>query len=118
MFRSAARIALRRPMVTLGVGAGLIGGSVAHRKLYRFDREITVKEKYTKLEDGETMYMITDTSNNIYKVENSFWWRQYNRAEEWNKVDRGSKYYVEGSGIRNGYMGWYPKVYRIKPSST
>ena len=57
--------------------------------------------------------MIVDLHGNIYKVENSVWWGQFNRAEEWAKVDKGKTYRIRGAGIRWGFMGWYPNIYRI-----
>lgn len=114
MFKSAAKVVLNKPKLFFGVTLGLVGGSVFHRKFIRFDKNITVKHTYPKTEDGNTLYMIVDSKGDLYKVENSIWWTQYNRAEEWAKIDKDKSYRIRGSGIRNGYMGWYPRVYRAK----
>jgi hypothetical protein len=99
-------------------GAALVTTIVlkkGNQELYRFERDILVKEKYTKIEDNETFYMIADENNRIYKFDNSGWRLHYRRAEEWADVNINKEYHVSGVGIRWPFMGWYPRVFYARP---
>ena len=104
----------KNPKVLIGTGIGLTASGFIYQTVFKFDKDIIVKEKYVKHDDDVTMYMITDSNNNIYKFENTMWRLHWKRAELWNHVDRDKKYRIKGVGIRAPLFGWYPRIYSVK----
>ena len=80
-----------------------------------FDTVITVKDKYTESRGrrGSIAYHIVDTDNHIYKVENVWFKGDFNRAEDYNMMDKGGRYRVQGYGKRVDWLGWYPIIHTV-----
>ena len=60
---------------------------------------------------GGTKYMIEDTDLNLYKVINVNWKLDFNEAEDWNRMEVGKTYKVNGYGKRMSFVGKYPSIY-------
>lgn len=122
------QLIVTRPKVFYGrlgmaIGATIICG-IIYKKFYCFDREIVVKDKYTKHDQEKTYYMITDYDNNIYKFDKHRWrlhWLSERKlkdkifernAELWTTIEKDKKYNVRGNGVRNSFFGWYPSIYK------
>ena len=112
--RKIGRVVTNNPKVVLGTTLGLTVSGITYQTVFKFKKDIIVKEKYVKHENNEPMYMITDEKNVIYKFENSIWRLHWKRAEQWNTVDKGKTYHVEGVGIRSPFFGYYPRIYSVK----
>jgi hypothetical protein len=80
----------------------------------KFDDEIEVKNKYTKVEGPRTIYMITTTRNKIYKFDRAPWKMHYAQADLWTSVEKGERYRVKGFGMRWPFFGMYPNIHNIK----
>ena len=112
--RLAARFLVTNARLVTITVTGITVSVVGYQSLLRFDNVIIVKDKYVKYENKETVYMITDTENRIYRFENSIWRLHWRRAEDWNNVDKNQRYRVKGVGIRSPFFGWYPHIYSVK----
>ena len=78
-----------------------------------FEKTITIKDKYTRYRRQGSNYHIVDTDNNIYQVGNVWFKFNFNRAERYNKLEKGKKYKVEGYGIRVPAADMYKNIYQI-----
>ena len=78
-----------------------------------FEITITIKDKYIK-SYRQTTYTVVDTNNNIYNVNNAWFIGDFNKAEDYNLMDKGSTYKVKGFGFRVDMLGWYPTIYNIQ----
>ena len=76
-----------------------------------FEKVITVEKTYTRTRRRRDHYMLSDTENNIYKVNNLWWKGIFTRAETWESMDSGKQYKVKGWGVRIGLLDMYPIIY-------
>ena len=80
----------------------------------KFEKIITIREKYTRYRKGSN-YNIVDTEGNIYQVDNLWFKLDYNRANDYAKIEEGKTYKVKGYGYRAGFIDAYKKIYELKP---
>ena len=78
-----------------------------------FEKTITIKDKYTRYRRYGSNYNVVDENNNIYQVGNVWFKLDFNRAEDYNKLEKGKKYKVEGYGIRIPMIDMYKNIYQI-----
>jgi len=78
-----------------------------------FEKTITIKDKYTRYRRYGSNYNVVDENNNIYQVGNVWFKFDFNRAEDYNKLEKGKKYKVEGYGIRLPMIDMYKNIYKV-----
>jgi len=78
-----------------------------------FEKTITIKDKYTRYRRYGSNYNVVDENNNIYQVGNVWFKFDFNRAEDYNKLEKGKKYKVEGYGIRLPMIDMYKNIYQV-----
>jgi hypothetical protein len=81
-----------------------------------FEKDITVKKKYTMLNGVRyltTHYMVVATDGSIYQVSNVWWRADFNNVKDWNNMEVGKTYRVKGWGYRVPLFGIYPNIYEI-----
>ncbi len=84
-----------------------------------FEITITIKDKYSNYYRHRqiTYYTVVDTNNNIYNVNNSWFNRDFNKAEEdYNLLNKGATYKVKGHGFKVDMLGVYPIIYNVLPA--
>ena len=79
----------------------------------KFEKKITIKDKYTRYRKNGSNYNVVDTDNNIYQIGNLWFFGDFNRAEDYNKLEVGQSYTVKGYGIRVPVLDMYKKIYEI-----
>ena len=87
---------------------------VMYYQFTKFTKTITIKNKYNSMKGGRysgTDYMIEDTDLNLYKVINVVWKLDFNQTEDWNRMEVGKTYKVNGYGKRMSFVGKYPSIY-------
>jgi hypothetical protein len=87
---------------------------VMYYQFTKFTKTITIKSKYNAMKSGRyggTKYMIEDTDLNLYKVINVVWKLDFNQTEDWNRMEVGKTYKVNGYGTRMAAAGKYPNIY-------
>lgn len=87
---------------------------VMYYQFTKFTKTITIKNKYNSMKGGKysgTDYMIEDTDLNLYKVINVVWKLDFNQTEDWNRMEVGKTYKVNGYGTRMAAAGKYPNIY-------
>ena len=80
----------------------------------KFEKVITVQEKYTRYRSKSSNYNVVDTEGNIYQVDNLWFKLDYNRANDYAKIEEGKTYKVKGYGYRAGFIDTYKKIYDLK----
>lgn len=78
-----------------------------------FEKTITIKDKYTRYRRYGSNYNVVDENNNIYQVGNVWFKLDFNRAEDYNKLEKGKKYKVKGYGIRIPMIDMYKNIYQV-----
>ena len=78
-----------------------------------FEKTITIKDKYTRYRRHGSNYNVVDGNNNIYQVGNVWFKFDFNRAEDYNKLEKGKKYKIEGYGIRIPMIDMYKNIYQV-----
>ena len=88
--------------------------NIIYYQFTKFTKTITIKSKYNAMKSGRhggTKYMIEDTDLNLYTVVNVSWKLDFNKAEDWNRMEVGKTYKVNGYGTRMAVAGKYPNIY-------
>ena len=79
----------------------------------QFEKTITIKDKYTRYRRVSSNYNIVDEENTIYQVDNVWFKFDFDRAEDYNKLEKGKKYKVKGYGIRLPVFDIYKIIYEV-----
>ena len=79
-----------------------------------FEKQIVVKNKYILNNSNHHYYIFSDTDNNIYSTNNEWWKLQFNKAQNWNKIECNNKYIIYGYGITFKLLNIYPNIINIK----
>lgn len=98
----------------IGVVGIFVGGSASYTYSTKFDRVITVKDKYITNYDNRANLMIVDNENNIFRVSRSLWLLKFDNAETWNKLEKDKSYNITGYGIRIPFLRMYPHIVNTK----
>ena len=72
---------------------------------------ITVIKKYTFCRNGFTEFMIIDTNNKHYNVNNSWWYWKWNSLEDWSKIEPNDTVHIKYYGWRIPFLGLFPNVF-------
>tara|TARA_B110000027_G_C15839697_1_gene177869 strand:- start:48 stop:401 length:354 start_codon:yes stop_codon:yes gene_type:complete len=78
-----------------------------------FEKKITIKDKYTRYRKGGSNYNIVDMENNIYQIGNVWFKFDFNRAEDYNKLEKNKTYNIKGYGIRIPILDMYKNIYYV-----
>lgn len=78
-----------------------------------FEKTIQVKEKYVQ---GRRRggYFVVDTDNNVYKLVDTWFIGEFNRASDYAKLTTGSSHKVKGYGVRIPVIGQFPRIYNVQ----
>ena len=80
----------------------------------KFEKVITVQEKYTRYRSKSSNYNVVDTEGNIYQIGNLWFKFDYNRGDDYAKLREGKTYKVKGYGFRAGFLDSYQKIYEVE----
>jgi hypothetical protein len=84
-----------------------------------FEITITIKDKYIYTTysrySSSPNYVIVDTNNNIYNIDDVWFIGDFNDAEDYNSIKIGQTYKVQGYGFRLNFLKLYPTIYKITP---
>lgn len=94
--------------------AGLTGCSAAYSYGTKFEKTITIDEKFERIRGDKNstrqVFSVSDTANNVYKVAPSLWYWKWYSTETWNGMKKGESYHVQGYGMRFGFLSVYPNI--------
>ena len=78
-----------------------------------FKKDITIKDRYIRYRRSASNYNVVDAEGNIYKVGNVWFKGDFNRAEDFQRLEKGKTYNVSGYGIRVPMLDMYPSIYKV-----
>lgn len=85
------------------------------RQLFmQFEKEIIVKDKYIKNSGRSSNKIIVDEENNTYILEDAILLGDMNSLDDYNKIEKGKRYKISGSGLRNRFFSLFPVVYKVE----
>lgn len=102
------------PFHYVGLAIGTTLG--IHYGFYKFTdsrKTIIPKEKYIKVGDGSSRFMIVDENNEHYQVSKLLWKFKFDNAEEYSKIETGKDISVHYYGLRYPFLRMYPKIYMV-----
>jgi hypothetical protein len=79
----------------------------------QFTKNITIKDKYIRYRRSASNYHVVDVEGNIYQIRNVWFMADFNRAEDYQTLEKGKIFNVSGYGIRIPFLGMYPSIYRV-----
>ncbi len=85
--------------------------------LTRFEKTITVSEKYIKPGSKNTKYRIIDNNKNTYEIVDSIFLLEFNSADDYAQMKEGQTYKVNGYWFRLPLLSWFPKIYKFSPNA-
>lgn len=79
---------------------------------YRFEKKITIK----KVDRFPSRYLFEDTNGNVYKMINTWFLGEFDKVEDYYKLEVGKSYHVKGYGFRIKFLDKFPSVYSVEHS--
>ena len=73
----------------------------------QFEKTIIVKDKYLRYRKGGSSYHIVADNGDIYQIVNLWFKGDFDRAEDYTKLEIGKTYKVKGYGYRFGMLDSY-----------
>jgi hypothetical protein len=80
-------------------------------------KEIIVTDKYLFTCNGFTKFMIIDTNNKHYCVNNSLWYWKWDSIEDWSSINKNNKIFVKYYGYRIPFLAVFPNIYFTKKTN-
>jgi hypothetical protein len=84
-------------------------------KVTQFEKTVYVEDKFTNelsfYENG--LLFIKDNDGNIFNVTNLFFKWDFNKEEDYKKLQKGRKYLVKGYGKNFKYIPFYKNIYEV-----
>jgi hypothetical protein len=80
----------------------------------RFEKKITVSEKYVKPSYKKTYYHVVDTDENNYRLKDSLFLWEFDSGNDYAKLKQGQSYQVHGYWFRFPLFSWYPQIYKVE----
>lgn len=79
----------------------------------KFEKKITIKEKYMRGYRRQGDYFIVDTDNNVYRLADLWFIGEFDRGDDYAKIEDGKTYVIKGYGKRIPVISMFPRVYDI-----
>jgi hypothetical protein len=100
-------------IIILLVGIGISFARLSHRET--FTTRVLDKERIVKSsgESSDSYYLIF-TEAGAYKLEDEFWYGNFNSSDLYGKIHRDSTYEFTTVGWRVGFLSWYPNIVEFK----
>ncbi len=79
----------------------------------KFETTVTIKDKYIRYRKNDSGYHVVDEDGTIYQIGNLWFNNDFNRAEDYNSLEKGKTYNVKGFGYRFAMLDSYKIIYEI-----
>jgi hypothetical protein len=96
--------------VLLTTSVTMITSNFFYAILTREEKEITVKKKYKFDRSGFTDFMIIDSNNKHYNLNNSLWYWKWDSIEDWHLIKEEQKLNTLTYGWRVPILGMFPNI--------
>lgn len=101
-------------MTLLKLGLFVCAPFGLHYSFYKLtDKRKTIipKEKYVKVDNGFSRFMIVDENNNHYTVSKLLWKCKFDNAEQYSSMEIGKSISAHYYGFRFPFFRIYPHIY-------
>ena len=100
----------KNPVVLLTSAATMISSNFFYAILTREEKEIIVKKKYKFDRSGFTEFMIIDSNDKHYNLNNSLWYWKWDSIEDWHSIKEEQKLNTLTYGLRVPILGIFPNI--------
>ena len=100
----------KNPVILLTTSATMISSNFLYAILTREEKEIIVKKKYKFDRSGFTEFMIIDSNNKHYNLNNSLWYWKWDSIEDWYSIKEEQKLNTLTYGWRLPILGMFPNI--------
>lgn len=97
----------------LKINTAVLGGHLTYTYGTTLDKEIVVKQKFFLVDNGYTKFMIRDSFDQQYCVNNSLWFWKWDCLEDWTKLEEGQSYLVRTYGWRVPILSLFPNIIKL-----
>lgn len=98
------------PVILLTTSATMISSNFFYAMLTREEKEIIVKKKYKFDRSGFTEFMIIDSNDKHYNLNNSLWYWKWDSIEDWYSIKEEQKLNTLTYGWRLPILGMFPNI--------
>ena len=98
------------PVILLTTSATMISSNFFYAILTREEKEIIVKKKYKFDRSGFTEFMIIDSNDKHYNLNNSLWYWKWDSIEDWHSIKEEQKLHSLTYGWRIPILGLFPNI--------
>ena len=102
------------PLIVFTTSVSMISCNFLYAILTREEREIIVKKKYKFDKSGFTDFMIIDSNDKHYNLNNSLWYWKWNSIEDWHSIKEEQKLDTLTYGWRVPMLGMFPNIVSSK----
>ena len=81
-------------------------------KGYKFEKLVQSIKEFPEM--LKLRPIVVDENNNTYVFEDAILLGDMNSLDDYNKIEKGKKYKISGSGIRLTYLSLFPVIYEVK----
>ena len=91
--------------------------NIIYTYITKFKKIITINKK--KIDYTDTNFntiqtlCITDEKNKVYILKNNIWLLHFENLELYNNLEIGTSYEIEGTGVVNNALGFFPNIHKI-----
>ena len=96
--------------VLLTTSVTMISSNFFYAILTREEKEIIVKKKYKFDRSGFTDFMIIDSNDKHYNLNNSLWYWKWDSIEDWHLIKEEQKLNTLTYGWRIPILGMFPNI--------
>jgi hypothetical protein len=79
----------------------------------KFEKNITISEKYVRPYGKSGRYRVVDDKDNTYTVGDNIFLLEFNSADDYAKLKEGVTYHVYGYWFRFPLFSWFPVIYKL-----
>lgn len=100
----------KNPVILLTTSVTMISSNFFYAILTREEKEIIVKKKYKFDRSGFTEFMIIDSNDKHYNLNNSLWYWKWDSIEDWYSIKEEQKLNTLTYGWRLPILGMFPNI--------
>jgi hypothetical protein len=101
---------IKNPVVLLTTSVTMISSNFFYAILTKEEKEIVVKKKYKFDRSGFTEFMIIDSNDKHYNLNNSLWYWKWDSIEDWYSIHEEQKLNTLTYGWRVPILGLFPNI--------
>jgi hypothetical protein len=110
--------AFKKALIVSGLFLGVVllrEPIVAYSTVHTKTITVLKEQRITDADGKHSRYLVWDTDGNVYENVDSMLFFKFNSSDVQGALNAGSKVTIKTSGIRFGFMSWYPNIISATP---